>query len=230
MKQAIIYIRVSTQDQAREGVSLDNQLAKARGWAALNGFEVSESNIFRDEGLSAKRADNRPGLQAALAACGKGDALVVYSLSRLARSTKDAILISERLRKRDANLVSQTENIDTTSAAGTMIFGVLSVLAQFERDLLSERTTGAMQYKKQQREHYCRAVYGYDEVNGKLEPNATEQAVIARMTRMRGQGASLRSIADQLTADGIAAKRGGSEWRASSVSSILAGQGQLQAA
>ena len=97
--------------------------------------------VHVDAGLSGAKAHNRPALQAALTdACKHKAALVVYSLSRLARSTKDAIAISERLHKAGADLVSLSEKIDTTSAAGKMVFRMLAVLAEFERDIISERT------------------------------------------------------------------------------------------
>src|SRR5438445_303625 len=136
---AIAYCRVSTELQAHEGVSLEVQQTRIRGWCEVNGYTLAGVHI--DAGLSGSRADNRPALQAALGeACRTKAALVVYSLSRLARSTKDAIAISERLAKSGADLVSLSERIDTTSASGKMIFRMLAVLAEFERDQISERT------------------------------------------------------------------------------------------
>jgi len=123
-----------------EGVSLEAQQERIRAWVTANGYELGE--IHFDAGMSGKRADNRPGLQAALAdVCRERGALVVYSLSRLARSTKDAIGIAERLDRAHADLVSLTERIDTTSATGKLVFRILAVLSEFERDLISERTT-----------------------------------------------------------------------------------------
>jgi site-specific DNA recombinase len=138
MATAIGYIRVSTEGQVVDGVSLDAQRAKIEAWATLNDYELTAVHV--DAGISGKSAANRPALQAALADCRKGSALVVYSLSRLARSTKDTIEISERLAKSGADLVSLSEKIDTTSAAGKMVFRMLAVLAEFERDQISERT------------------------------------------------------------------------------------------
>ena len=107
--KAVGYIRVSTTRQAVDGVSLEAQRAKIEAWCTVNDFELSD--VFVDAGISGKRADNRTGLQDALqAACkARGAALVVYSLSRLARSTKDAIAIAERLEKAGADLVSLSE-------------------------------------------------------------------------------------------------------------------------
>ena len=144
--RAVGYVRVSTELQAQEGISLDAQQAKIRAWCDANGYALIY--IYVDAGLSGSRSDNRPGLQRALeAACRPNTALVVYSLSRLARSTKDAILLSERLAKGGADLVSLSERIDTTTAAGKMVFRMLAVLSEFERDLLSERTKTAIVYE-----------------------------------------------------------------------------------
>ena len=121
---------MSTGGQATEGVSLEAQMAKAQAWAAANGYEVG--GIYSDAGISGKRTANRPGLQDALreVCAERGNVLIVYSLSRLARSTKDAIAIAERIEKAGADLVSLTERIDTTSAAGKMVFRMLAVLAE----------------------------------------------------------------------------------------------------
>ena len=83
MQPATAYIRVSTVDQANEGVSLEAQQAKIRAWCELNDYTLV--GVFVDAGISGKRADNRPELQNALDACKKGGALIVYSLSRLAK-------------------------------------------------------------------------------------------------------------------------------------------------
>jgi DNA invertase Pin-like site-specific DNA recombinase len=115
---AVGYIRVSTEGQAIDGVSLDQQEAKIRGYCTLN--EIELVSICSDAGLSAKRADNRPELQQALAMIdnGQADALVVYKLDRLARCTIDALEIAQTLDKRGASLHSITEKLDTRSAMG----------------------------------------------------------------------------------------------------------------
>ena len=78
--------------------------------------------------------------------------LVVYSLSRLARSTRDAIDIAERLAKSDADLVSITEKIDTTTSMGRFFFTTIAALAQLERDQISERTCIALAHKRSKRQ------------------------------------------------------------------------------
>jgi DNA invertase Pin-like site-specific DNA recombinase len=144
------YCRVSTDLQAAEGVSLDAQKGRIHAWCLANGGSMAEADLFVDAGISGKHAANRPGLQHALDAVTQapGSVLVVYSLSRLARSTKDTITISERLEKAGADLVSLSEKIDTTSASGKMVFRMLAVLAEFERDLVSERVRVTVAHKR----------------------------------------------------------------------------------
>lgn len=222
MPKAVGYIRVSTTMQADEGVSLDAQRAKLEAWCTLNGYELV--SVHTDAGLSGGRADNRPALQAALAeVCRTKGALVVYSLSRLARSTKDCIAIGERLDRANADLVSLSEKIDTTTAAGRMVFRMLAVMAEFERDQVSERTATAMQHKRTRGEYTGGvAPYGWrvgaDGV--KLEVYPGEQAVMVAARELRESGLSLRAVAARLEAEGLLPRSGG-RWHPSTVRDLL---------
>ena len=120
MNKAIGYIRVSTTEQASEGVSLEAQRAKIAAWAVANDYELVA--IHEDAGITGTSMEKRAGLQAAIAATGKGMALVAYSISRLARSTADMLEIAAGLEKKGADLVSLTEKIDTTAAARLAAF------------------------------------------------------------------------------------------------------------
>jgi len=149
--------------------------------------------------------------------------MIVYSLSRLARSTKDTITIGERLDKAGADLVSLTERIDTTSAAGKMVFRMLAVLNEFERDLVSERTVTAMQHKKQRRERVGKVPFGCDLAGDRttLVENADEQRVLVLIDELRADGRSLRAIAAELSRRGIATKEGNSEWKHTTIARIV---------
>ncbi len=220
-QQAIGYIRVSTAGQATDGVSLDAQKGRIRAWCDANGYALTDT--FSDAGISGKRADNRPGLRRALdAACKQRAALVVYSLSRLARSTRDAIEIAERLDKAGADLVSLTEKIDTTTAAGKMVFRMLAVLAEFERDLVSERTTAALAFKKRNGERIGGIPFGWELANDgtTLVAIESEQAIIAEIKAMRQAGKSYRAVADELTRRGVPTKKGGDRWAHQAVARI----------
>ncbi len=96
---AVAYLRVSTEEQATSGVSLAAQRETAEAYCRLHGLDLAQ--VFADEGRSGCRADNRPGLRDAIQAASAARAvLVVHSLSRLARSTRDAIDIADRLSAR----------------------------------------------------------------------------------------------------------------------------------
>ena len=219
MNKAIGYIRVSTTEQASEGVSLEAQRAKIAAWAVANDYELVA--IHEDAGITGTSMEKRAGLQAAIAATGKGMALVAYSISRLARSTADMLEIAAGLEKKGADLVSLTEKIDTTAAAGRMVFRMLAVLSEFERDIISERTTTALAHKKAQGKVYAALPLGYANEAGKLVPIDEELLVVAEIKDMRGQGKTLRDIADDLNQRGIVGKRGG-KYHASTIKAVLA--------
>lgn len=222
MTKTVAYIRVSTEDQATDGVSLAAQRAKIEAWCVVNDSELLE--VHSDAGISGGRADNRPGLQAAIdTACKQKAVLVVYSLSRLARSTKDTILIGEKLDKAGADLVSLSEKIDTTSAAGKMVFRMLAVMAEFERDQISERTKFAMAHKKSKSERVGTIPFGYDlAIDGvALIKNSNEQSAIELVSELKARGMSLREIADELTARGYLTKKGKDRWNHMTIKNIL---------
>lgn len=125
------YARVSTGEQ-------DLSLQRAALAAAGCG------RIFEDRGLSGT-APRRPALDAALAALGPGDVLVVWKLDRLGRSLPHLLALVERLKGQGAGFRSLTEAMDTTTPGGELIFHVMGALAQFERALIIERTRAGMQ-------------------------------------------------------------------------------------
>ena len=218
------YVRVSTTGQVEEGVSLEAQQAKIAVWAELNGYELA--GVFVDAGLSGGRADNRPQLLAALNAVAKvkGAALVVYSLSRLARSTADTLAIAAELEKSNADLVSLSEKIDTTTAAGRMVFRLLASLAEFERDQVSERTKMALAHKKWRGERVGRVPLGFElAADGKtLVPVAAELAVVKLVAELWAKGMSLRAIAAELDRQGVPTKAGQGKWQRSTIQRLVA--------
>lgn len=220
-RRAIGYIRVSTAGQATEGVSLEAQRARIAAAAAAAGLELVA--IHSDEGLSGKRADNRPGLVAALdAACRQKAVFVSYSLSRVSRSVPDTLAIVERLEKAGAGFVSLTESIDTTSAAGRMMVTMLAAFAAFERELTAERTKTALHHKRANGELAGGVPYGWrEQESGKLVAVPAEQAILERIQACRAAGMTLRAIAEELTAAGVPTKKGRGAWNHSTISGIL---------
>lgn len=154
---AIIYARVSTLDQATEGVSLEAQRIACRGWAGMYAQGANEY-FYVDEGISGSSLAHRPQLNRALdqVAISKKPVFVTYSLSRLSRSTQDTLWIAEYLESNNCELVSLSEHIDTTTAAGKMVFRMLAVLAEFERDQVSERTRLGMEQLRREGKRFSR--------------------------------------------------------------------------
>jgi site-specific DNA recombinase len=201
MTRAIGYIRVSTDKQADQGVSLGAQRAKIEAYAMLYDLEMVDYVI---ETGSAKNTD-REGLQDALQALirGEAEALVVVKLDRLTRSVSDLGRLVEGYFQKHA-LMSVSEQIDTRSAAGRLVLNVLASVSQWEREAIGERTSAAMQHMKSQGQYTGgKPPYGFDLVNGELLENAGEQAVLVLVRKYRARGLSLRKIAQALADKGI---------------------------
>ena len=225
--RSVGYVRVSTDDQAREGISLAAQRDRIAAHCAAHAIELADDAIFADEGLSGKRYDNRPGLIAALeSACAEPPGvLVVYSLSRMARSVRDTLEIAERLDDAGADLVSLTESIDTTTAAGKMIFRMLAVLAEFTRDVISESTRSALAHRRSTGARTGTVPRGFKladdgrrsktQLPVALVEDPDEQADIRTIHALAATGLGARTIARQM------AMSSGPTWPASTVRSIL---------
>jgi len=209
--RAVAYVRVSTEKQADEGVSLEAQRAKVEAYASLYGVELVGVEV--DAGVSAKTLD-RPGLQRALAALrsGSADALLVVKLDRLTRSVRDlADLVDGYFASGRWTLLSVSDQIDTRSAAGRLVLNVLASVGQWEREATGERTSAALAYKAERGEFTGgEAPYGFrlggDGVH--LEEDAAEQAVLAEARRLRTAGLSLRAVARTLDSNGLRARNG----------------------
>ncbi|GMU83742.1 MAG: hypothetical protein AMXMBFR47_36120 [Planctomycetota bacterium] len=119
--------------------------------------------------------------------------------------------------------MSLTEKIDTTTAAGKMVFRLLAVLSEFERDLASERTKSALAHKAANGERTGDIPYGWDLAPDgvQLIENPAEQCVLARIRAWRASGQTLREIADRLTADGVPTKKGRARWTHQAVARII---------
>ncbi|MDR3699304.1 MAG: recombinase family protein [Candidatus Sulfopaludibacter sp.] len=214
MKLTIGYCRVSTDKQ---DTSLEVQEAKIRAMATLKDLAV----VMIADSESAKSLD-RPGMARLLAMvdAGEVETVIIAKLDRLTRSVKDLAVLLERFQRRGVSLVSVAESLDTGSAAGRLVLNIMTSVAQWEREAIGERTRAVLQHKKATGKAYTRSVFGFDAVDGRSVPNPAEQAVIAKMWELRGQGLSYHGVADRLNAEGIATKRGG-VWASQTVCNIL---------
>ena len=216
------YVRVSTEDQAKEGVSLDNQKAKIQAYCQLKDLELQE--IIEDAGISAKNL-KRPGVQKVLKLARRKeiDAIVVYKLDRIFRSTVDALETTKAFDKWGVSFHSIEETLDTRSAMGRFFFTLTAALAEMERRLIGERTKAALSHKRSRNEKTGGDIpFGFDlTADGLLVKNEREQRVIRIIKKLHGQGFSLRRICTELEREGHKTKRGNAAWHPQSVAHII---------
>jgi DNA invertase Pin-like site-specific DNA recombinase len=215
--KAIGYIRVSTDQQADRGVSLDAQRERVRAMATVQGAELLD--VIVDGGESAKTM-NRPGLQRVLSLVNGGQvqSVIVAKLDRLTRSVKDLCTVLELFEKRRVALISVAESLDTGSAAGRLVITIMAAVSQWEREAIAERTREALRHKRSKGQRVGNIAYGYRLAgDGKhLEPHPEEQATLSTIRSLRHGGHSLRGIAAALNHQGHRT-RCGSKWRLESV-------------
>lgn len=137
------YARVSTQDQ-----SLTVQEEAIKKYAADLGIEEKDVVIYKEKESGGK--SKRKELDLALRHARAGDKFVVYKLDRLARSTKQLYELTDSLTEKGVEFVSIRDNLDTTTSTGRAMFGMLSVFAEFEKDIISERTKAGLESAKRQ--------------------------------------------------------------------------------
>lgn len=187
-----LYVRVSTEDQAKEGYSLDAQLDKLEAFCFSQGWTVVKT--FREEGYSAKNI-NRPQLQLLLKELHLYDVVLVYKLDRLSRSVADINNLLQTFEDNHVAFKSATEPYDTTTAQGKLLINIFGSLAQFEREQLSERVYLGMTKKAHLGERNGgRAPFGYTLIDGKLAINEEEARFVRDIFRLYISGNGIRSI------------------------------------
>lgn len=222
MKKAVGYIRVSTQEQVKEGVSLSAQEKKINLFCESRNWKLQK--VFKDEGSSGKNLD-REGLQGLLEYLknNKTDVIVVNKIDRLTRKQRHLWhLLESVFEPQKVGFKSVTEPFDTTTAIGKGFLGMLGIFAQLEGDLISERTREALRYKKQNGEDIGSPGYGFS-ANGEknFEKNEKETKVIKRIKTLRKNAhKNFSQIARILNESGVKSKRGG-KWYPMTVRNIL---------
>ena len=217
------YVRVSSEEQAREGVSLAAQTDKVRLYAELHNLELAE--VVIDAGISGKTLD-RPGLGKVLAMLEAGEVggLVVFKLDRLTRNLGDWSHLIDRYfgEKAGRSLMSVSESIDTRTAAGRMVLNIMMTVAQWERETIVERTQSALDYKRAKGERVGSVPYGSrlaDDGRNLLRVPA-EVELLAEIKQRRAESWTLRRIAEDLQARGVPTKTG-RPWSHSTIQTIL---------
>lgn len=201
------YLRVSTDQQADSGLGLQAQRGRIEAEAKHRGWEVV---WFMDEGFSAKNLD-RPALTEALAALAAHDvdALVVAKLDRLSRSVVDFSNTLGIAKKQKWALILLDLGVDTSTPNGKLVAGLMSQIAEWEREMIGQRTKEALAAAKTRGQRLGR-------------PRLTPDAVVARVVALSAD-LSPSQVAKALTAEGLPTTRGAAEWGPSSVRRLLKG-------
>ncbi len=217
-KIAGIYIRVSTEDQAREGFSLPEQEKRLRAMCEYKGYIVYD--IYKDAGISAKTGNKRPAFDKLLQDIRdkKVNTIVVLKLDRLTRSVADWEKILTFLEENDAYLDCANDDINTTNANGKMISRILTSVSQQEIERTSERTkiglAGAI--KAGHIPHH--APLGYKHEDKKLVINYSSKDVVVRIFNMYHDGLSYKKISNILNDEKVLGK---TNWRDSTILNLL---------
>lgn len=200
----LAYTRVSTAEQADSRNGLEAQRAAIDDEAERRGWTVEH---FADEGCSGKYVNDGLRDVLDLLATGQADGLVVTKLDRLARSVIHASDIIERANEQGWSLVVLDMDLDLTTAAGRMIARQLVSFAEYERELIGERTRDALAAKKRRGESIGR-------------PRLATPGVVRRIVLDRDAGLSFDRIARALTTEGILSPAGRPSWQSSTVRRI----------
>jgi len=205
--KAIIYTRVSTDEQGESGLGLEAQERTALDYCQRNGLEVVR---IEREVMSGKSMKKRVALQAALDACANGDAglVVASNVSRLARSIRDLSEMLETAERKGYGIAAVDTGLDTSTPAGKMVFQILGVAAEYERAMISDRTKKALASAKARGTQLGR-------------PATMSSEVVSNIIEMYKAQKSLRAIASTLNEQGVATTQGGAKWHASTISKVI---------
>lgn len=216
--KAIGYVRVSTQEQATKGLSLESQREKIKGYCQLKDLDLT--GIIEDAGISAKNL-KRPGIQRVLEMVGakEVDAVVCFKLDRIFRSTTDALNTCKEFDRQGVAFHSINESIDTKSAMGKFFFTLTAAIAEMERSVLGERTSAVLQYKKSKGEVFGTIPYGKTRKGNKLTDNKAEMKIIAEILEKKAMGLNYSEIASGLNVKGVRTRYGG-QWFAQQVKNV----------
>lgn len=205
-----VYIRVSTEDQAREGHSLDEQLDRIKAFCKFKGYKICK--VYREDGKSAKDMKGRPEFQKMINDLCNGviDTICIYKLDRLTRSIKDLEEILVLLEEKNCDLVSVTEDINTSNAFGKFFVRLVILLAQLEIEQTKERTIMGLVGTVKQGIPIGKLPLGYkrDENNEDIKLrkraiiNEEEAPTIRRIFNLYLKGYSYYYIAEKLKEEG----------------------------
>ena len=219
-RRCALYLRVSTTRQADEGNSLATQESLLLRYAKQRGYAVAD--LYVDAGLSGKDM-NRPELQRLLeeARGRRFDVVLVWKVDRISRSMKDLLDLIARLRENGVEFAAVDQQFDTSDPVGLLTLHILGCFAQFERELLVERSRDGHLHRLQTRDWSCGPVpIGYRKGDGKLVEEPAEADLVRRIFDLFLKLKSRRGVARQLNAEGVTTPQG-KTWSGNRITAIL---------
>ena len=218
-KIAAVYIRVSTEDQAREGFSLGEQKEKLLQLCAFKGYEVFK--VYEDAGISAKDMEHRPAFQEMLQDMrnGKINYIVAYKLDRVTRSVRDLEELISQLEKYNCYLVCDRDDVNTSTANGRFFVRMLTVLSQLEIEIVSERTKFGLNGAIKSSHLPGPAPLGYKkDGNKKTIVDETTKPIIERIFKMYLEGKSFQQISNIFNEEKILYPK---KWKDTTIQKII---------
>ena len=225
--KAIAYIRVSTAEQANEGVRLDAQRAKLDAYATFKGLDLVD--VIVDAGVSAgKPLAKRPGGARLLAAveAAEAEAVIAVKLDRLFRDAADCLTVTRAWDGADVALHLLDMGVDTSTPMGRAFLTMAAAFAELERNLIAERTRDGLAQVRREGVTLGADAFGWERIEARDDDGrrvcravAAEVEAVSRIIELREAGATYQQIADTLTAEGVPTKRGG-RWYPATVRNI----------
>ncbi|WP_159887570.1 recombinase family protein [Paenibacillus puerhi] len=204
--KAVLYARVSTEEQAKEGYSITAQIAEMRKYAEQNDLEIVDEYV--DEGASGKSISGRPQMKRLLKDANqqKFEVVIIYKLDRLARKLRDQLEIGDSLINNNAKLISLKETIDTSTPSGMMTFQMFGMVAEMERSSIIERGKMGQQQRARQGKYNGGVVLGYNSINKELVIDESEAIIVKKIFEYADQGMGLKAITRRLNEAGYRTK------------------------
>ena len=220
-KIAGLYIRVSTEDQAREGFSLPEQEKRLRAMCEYKGYEIYK--LYKDAGISAKTGNTRPAFEELLQDIRdkKCNTIVVLKLDRLTRSVFYLEGIMNFLEENNAYLDCANEEINTTNSSGKMVARLLTTVSQNEIERTSERTKFGLSGAIKEGHIPARAPLGYKHIDKKLVPDPLTKDIVIRIYNLYFEGKSYYNIATIFNEEQVLGK---TNWKDTGILRIISNE------
>ena len=213
-----IYMRVSTEDQAREGFSLPEQKERLESYCKFNGYKIVE--YYTDAGISAKTGNFRPEYDRMLedGKQGKINMIIALKLDRITRSTRDWETLMDYLEKYNINIAFVNDDINTTTANGKMVSRIMMSVSQNEIERTSERTIIGLEGAIKQGHIPARAPLGYKHIDKKLVPDPLTKDIVIRIYNLYFEGLTYNTIAKLFNKEKVLDK---TNWKDTSILKII---------